>query len=381
MPSVYIHIPFCTEKCPYCDFYSEPLGAQLVPDTYVAALCRDIQRHLRTQSSLSSVFIGGGTPSLLSVEQVEHIIAAIHTVATLDSGLEFSIEVNPATTTTSWLRDIRVLGVERLSVGVQSFQDEALNALGRAHTGSEALACIESARAAGFENINIDMMFALPGLDAQARQHAWMKADQNMIAHLAPEHVSVYGLTLESDTPFGVRYEQGLLHETGEEDFRAQFLDWHHTLAEQGYFHYEISNYALAGRECRHNLAYWERKTCFACGAGAHGFDSAGWGIRSASAPDADGYITAVQSGDDPRHEVERFDAQEAMAEWVYLRLRTAQGVEETEFFATFGVEFSRVYANAIRTCGTALHQEAGRWYFPPQEWLLYNHHVQAFLT
>jgi len=379
--ALYLHIPFCARKCPYCDFYSLPLQFPEVPGAYVDALCMDIRRTLPADISLRSVFIGGGTPSLLSLSQVESIVTVLQEVSLFEDGVEFSMEVNPATASRVWLEGVCALGVNRLSIGVQSFQDEALGVLGRMHTGADALRCFEAARHAGFSNINIDMMFALPGTQGVGCGRAWMEADQQVITRLEPEHVSVYGLTLEADTPFGMQAQQGQLEEGDEEEFRHQFIAWHQTLQALGYCHYEISNFARAGCECRHNLMYWKRRTCYACGAAAHAFNTAGWGIRSASAPDVDGYITAVQSGDDPRHEVERFDARGAMAEWVYLRLRTAQGVEGAEFHATFGEEFHRIYANAIRTCGTALHQEAGRWYFPPREWLLYNHHVQAFLT
>ena len=379
--SLYLHIPFCVRKCPYCDFYSLPLKHQTVPDSYVDALCIDIQRCLPAGTHLQSVFIGGGTPSLLSMGQMERIVTTLEETVQFDVALEFSVEVNPATVSQQWLEGTYSLGVNRLSIGVQSFQDEALNLLGRTHTGADALRCIERARDAGFSNINIDMMFSLPRVRDLGHGGAWMEADQKMIARLNPEHVSVYGLTLEPGTPFGVLAEQGELGESDEEDFRHHFMAWHQTLQALGYCHYEISNYALAGRECRHNLAYWERKTCYACGAAAHAFNPARWGVRSACVPDVDTYVAAVQCGEDPRHEVERFEVQDAMAEWVYLRLRTARGIDAAEFYVTFGVEFASVFADAIRTCGTLLHHDEGRWYFPPQEWLLYNHYVQAFLA
>ncbi len=378
--SLYLHIPFCMCKCLYCDFYSVPLGRAAVPDTYVDALCLDIQRCLPAETTLGSVFVGGGTPSLLSVAQVGRIVMALEAAAECDAGLEFSLEVNPSTASPTWLKEVRALGVNRLSIGVQSFQDGALQLLGRRHGGAAALECVANARAAGFENINIDMMFALPDGSDTSLKHAWMEADQSMLAHLMPEHVSVYGLTLEPETPFGVQAAQGLLVESDEEEFRQQYLAWHQALRTLNYRHYEISNYACPGRECCHNLAYWGRRTCYACGAGAHAFNEAGWGVRSACAADVDSYVAALQRGEDPRHEVERFTAQGAMAEWVYLQLRTAQGVDEGEFYALFGVEFPNVYAHAIRACGAALHRSAGRWYLPPQEWLLYNHHVQEFL-
>lgn len=380
MSSVYIHIPFCAGKCPYCDFYSIPIAGERVPDRYVTALCTDIRRHLNQKEPLRSIFIGGGTPSLLSTPQVEMIVAALHDAAVLDSELEFSMEINPASTSPAWLEDIRTLGINRLSIGVQSFQDRALQLLGRRHTGAAALECIEHARSAGFDNISIDMMFALPLARNLHAGRACMEADQHLVAQIRPEHVSVYGLTLEPQTPFASQADQGLFVECDDEEFRYQFMTWHECLRDLGFAHYEISNYALSGRECRHNMAYWERRSCAAFGAGAHAFSAVGWGMRLASEADADAYVDTVERGVNPRHEVERFDAESAMAEWVYLRLRTARGVDEAEFRSIFGMEFAHVYADAIRSCGATLCHSEGRWHFPPQEWLLYNLYVQAFL-
>jgi oxygen-independent coproporphyrinogen-3 oxidase len=271
--------------------------------------------------------------------------------------------------------------VNRLSIGVQSFQDEALALLGRAHTGAEAQTCIRAARRAGFDNINVDMMFALPrSLDSEHRRNL-LRADQNCIAHLAPEHVSVYGLTAELGTLFSAQVERGDLEECDEEEFEEQFMAWHHTLQGLGYTHYEISNYARPGRECRHNLAYWQRQPCYAFGAGAHGFATADFGVRFACDAEVAAYIDAVAKDENPRSEVESFSLEQAMAEWVYLRLRTAEGVDDMEFQSQFGCEFKRVYAAAIHSCGQALRLAAGRWSFSPEAWLLYNHHVKNFLS
>lgn len=377
---VYIHIPFCQSKCPYCDFYSLARGVTPVPDAYVAALCLDIKRHLHSEAPLSSVFIGGGTPSLLRVEQLGRIVGALKMAAGFAAGLEFSIEVNPGSADATWLAEVNNLGVNRLSIGVQSFQDEALTLLGRTHTGAEAQACVEAARRGGFDNINVDMMFALPRTLNRGHRRNLQQADQTCIARLAPEHVSVYGLTVEAGTPFAAQMEHGELDECEEEEFAGQFMAWHRMLSGHGYTHYEISNYAKPGRECRHNMAYWQRQPCYAFGAGAHGFSAAGFGVRYACEADVPTYIAAVTTGENPRREVERFCAEQAMAEWVYLRLRTADGVDEAEFRSLFGLEFKRVYAPAICSCGSALCSVAGRWFFPPEVWLLYNHHIKNFL-
>jgi oxygen-independent coproporphyrinogen-3 oxidase len=351
-----------------------------VPDIYVEALCLDIQRYLPIGTSVSSVFMGGGTPSLLSVAQMERIVTTLQRAVIFDPALEFSVEVNPATVSLAWMEAVRALGVNRLSIGVQSFQDQALQVLGRRHSGADAVDCIAYARKAGFYNINVDMIFAIPDAPDGGCESGCIKADQEMIARLAPEHVSVYGFTLEPDTPFGVQAAQGTFTESDEDVFCRQFLAWHKKLHALGYRHYEISNYASSERECRHNLAYWERRASYGFGAGAHAFNETAWGVRSASAPDVARYVSAVQRGENPRQVMERFGPQEAMAEWVYLRLRTQKGVDEAEFRDVFGVEFAAVYASAIRNCGPALYCKAGWWYLPPHEWLLYNHYIQLFL-
>jgi oxygen-independent coproporphyrinogen-3 oxidase len=380
MPSVYIHIPFCVAKCPYCDFYSRPLGQLQVPDAYVVALCRDIRRTIPHGTPVRSVFVGGGTPSLLRVEQLKKIVAALDEVIVPDPDLEFSIEVNPATTSPAWLGAIRALGINRISIGVQSFQEQALRLLGRRHSGSAARECVRHARKAGFANVNIDMMFALPWAQDAAQRRSWMEADMETLADLHPEHVSVYGLTLEQGTPFAISAAAGDLREADEDEFCYQFMAWHRMLDALGYQHYEISNYARQGYACRHNLAYWQRQDCYACGAGAHAFNSINWGVRCACRADVDVYISSVANGHDPREVVESFDLQSAMSEWVYLRLRTANGVDEDEFRVCFEAEFAEVYAPAIQACGRALVHASGRWYFPVREWLLYNHLVQQFL-
>lgn len=351
-----------------------------MPDAYVAALCLDIQRHLHSDVVLGSVFIGGGTPSLLSVGQLERVVGALSATAKFADGMEFSIEVNPGSAEAPWLGEANRLGLNRLSIGVQSFQDEALALLGRTHTGAEARACVDSARRSGFDNVNVDMMFALPRTLGNEHRRNLLHADQACIAHLAPEHVSVYGLTAEVGTPFSAQVECGDLEECEEEEFEEQFMAWHHTLHGLGYTHYEISNYAKPGRTCRHNMAYWQRQPCYAFGAGAHGFTAASFGIRFACDADVAAYVDAVTKGENPRIEVESFSAEQAMAEWVYLHLRTAIGVDGMEFQRSFGLEFEQAYAAAIHTCGSALRSVAGRWFFSPEAWLLYNHHVKNFL-
>ena len=380
MASVYIHIPFCQSKCPYCDFYSLVGKCPEYIDTYVTALCRDIRCNLDPGVSIQTLFIGGGTPSLLDAGQVERLLSALNDTAQISSAAELSIEVNPGSVDAAWLSAVYGLGFNRLSVGVQSFQDQALRRLGRRHCGADAETCLVAARQAGFSNINVDMMFALPDSAECGNSRDTMFADREVLARMAPEHVSVYGLTIESGTPFAGMLERGQFVECCDEEFGCQFMQWHQWLSEQGYEHYEISNFARNGYRCQHNLAYWTRQGCYAFGAGAHAFCVDSWGVRLACAADVDAYMHTLDDGADPRKEVERFDARQAMAEWVYLHLRMHDGVDVAAFQAHFGCVFEQVYADAIRCCGSALQFAEGRWFFPPESWLLYNHHVKNFL-
>ncbi|MBN2645579.1 MAG: radical SAM family heme chaperone HemW [Desulfuromonadaceae bacterium] len=378
MPAVYLHIPFCRAKCPYCDFYSLPASADAEIDAYVALLCQEIRLCNEVgmgDPAITSLFLGGGTPSLLSVEQLSRLLDALVQRYGFVSQAEISMEVNPGTVTPTWLREVRALGINRLSIGVQSFQDDQLRWLGRIHDAAQALGCIEAARSAGFDNLSLDLMFALPTATVAQQQ-----ADREWVARLAPEHCSVYGLTVEEGTPLADRIAAGDFDEVEERHYCDQFLAWHETLAALGYEHYEISNYARPGLVCRHNLSYWLRQPCLGLGAGAHSFLLNGWGERKANGDDVAAYRDALVRSDSPRQLIERFTADSAMREWTYLRLRTRQGVCEQEFQACFGRSFADVFATALDRAAAVLSHRHGCWSFTPQGWLLFNHYVREFL-
>jgi len=263
--SLYLHLPWCVQKCPYCDFNSHRAGKGAQWDRYVAALITDIEKEsvLAGHRSVESIFIGGGTPSLFSPERIEKIIDACRQFMSLAANCEITMEANPGTVEHGSLAEYRRVGITRLSIGAQSFNPEMLKVLGRIHGREEISATFLEAREAGFESINIDLMFALPGQDL-----ANAVADIEAVILLSPPHVSWYQLTLEPNTVFYRSPPVGIpdddlaweIQETGNRMLRAA-----------GYEQYEISAFAKPGEQCRHNLNYWQFGDYLAAGAGAHG--------------------------------------------------------------------------------------------------------------
>lgn len=262
--SLYVHLPWCVSKCPYCDFNSHALKGSLPEAAYLDALVRDLDLDLpRVQGrEIQTVFFGGGTPSLFSAKGIERFLRAVHERLPLAAGGEITLEANPGTVERGRFAEYRAAGVTRLSIGVQSFEPEHLKALGRIHSSDEAVRAAEEAHAAGLANFNLDLMYGLPG---QSLEQA--KADVRRAAALAPAHVSHYQLTLEPNTLFHAHPPK--LPE--DEVIWAMQLECQAVLAELGYLQYEISAYARPGRECRHNLNYWRFGDYLGLGAGAHG--------------------------------------------------------------------------------------------------------------
>jgi oxygen-independent coproporphyrinogen-3 oxidase len=261
--SLYIHIPWCVRKCPYCDFNSHAVRDDIPEDRYIQALIADLEQDLPAVwgRTVESLFIGGGTPSLFSAHGIERLLSEIRARIPLKPDAEITLEANPGTIDQARFSGFREAGINRLSMGVQSFQNDLLAAIGRIHDGSEALAAIESARRAGFENINLDLMFGLP---AQTTEQALL--DLRTAMELQPTHLSWYELTIEPNTWFyrhpPVRPDDEILWEM---QTAGRSL-----LSDAGYARYEVSAYAQKGRQCRHNLNYWQFGDYLGIGAGAH---------------------------------------------------------------------------------------------------------------
>lgn len=262
--SLYIHVPWCVRKCPYCDFNSHKSPEALPEKAYIDALIRDLEQEVPTVwgRTIQSIFIGGGTPSLFSAEAYDRLFSGIRALVPLSAHAEITLEANPGTFEAQRFADYRALGINRLSIGVQSFNNDALTALGRIHDSQQAIKAIETAHKVGFDNFNLDLMFGLPGQTAHTAQ-----VDIETAIALEPSHISYYQLTMEPNTLF---YQQRPT--LPDEDHIIDWqLDSQQRLAEAGYKQYEVSAYAKDKKQCQHNLNYWQFGDYIGIGAGAHG--------------------------------------------------------------------------------------------------------------
>ena len=342
---IYAHIPYCVKKCAYCDFVSSAVGnsAAREMEDYAAALRAEILREvppLRARwGDVTTVYIGGGTPTVLPAELLTEILRTLIDAAGIPQ--ECTVEANPGTVDMHSLAQLHEAGANRLSLGVQSFDDRLLRAIGRIHTAEEARTAFRAARAAGFNNISLDLMYGLPTQTLDD-----LKTSVNEALALAPEHISAYGLIVEEGTPFAAAEAQGRLTLPSEDAAEEMYDYLMEELPSRGYVRYEISNFARAGYESLHNRGYWRNVPYLGVGAAAHGYvDSVRWGNE----PDTEKYICAMQTGRSVRtpEDTER-TRENAMEEYAFLALRTAQGIDEADFRRTFGVGIDDVYGAVI---------------------------------
>ena len=343
---LYIHIPFCLRKCPYCAFVSRE-GSESEAGDYAELLLEEMLlagRESAPRQALDSVYLGGGTPSLLPPRQVSRLLERAALQFGLAERAEITLEANPGTVERRRLADFRSAGVNRLSIGFQSFNEHMLAVLGRIHTAQEALDAFSAARQAGFDNIGIDLIHALPGQTLEM----W-RADLEQALRLAPEHLSIYGLTVEEDTPFADRYDEdsSLL---ADEDLAADMFECADSmLTDAGYEHYEIANYARPGCRSRHNSGYWIRDGYLGLGTGAHSFLKSGdYGLRFGNTSDPEEYAAAINSGHLPRRDINILLRQDAMAEFMFLGLRLSEGVACSAFEQEFGVAMGQLFGREI---------------------------------
>ncbi|MBU5611310.1 radical SAM family heme chaperone HemW [Geomonas azotofigens] len=332
---LYIHFPFCLKKCLYCDFNSTAWSGDEL-DGYVELLLCEMelrQKVLPETVQASTLYLGGGTPSLIAPELVGRLIDQAALRFGLEQGAEVTLEANPGTLTPERLAGYRAAGVNRLSLGIQSFEERLLERLGRVHTVDEALAAFEQARRAGFDNVSIDLMHSLPGQTLDD----WRAALARGIA-LAPEHVSAYALSIEEGTPFEGLYQRGELQLPAEEEAARMFETTAEMLTGAGYLHYEISNFGLPGRFSRHNQSYWSRQSYLGFGSGAHSFwNPDGLGRRWNNAADLDGYRAAIGARLLPERDEVRLSLEDAVAESFFLGLRVLTGMDLAPLKARFG--------------------------------------------
>ena len=341
---LYVHIPFCVKKCGYCDFLSW-CGTSEEKETYVQALLKEIEsyREFARGYRVSTVFVGGGTPSVLEAGQMEGVLGNIQEVFELEKKPEITLEMNPGTVTEEKLQCYKENGVNRLSIGLQSVKNEKLEVLGRIHSYEEFLESYELARKAGFTNISVDLISSIPG----QKLEEW-KEELAALSALSPEHISVYQLIIEAETPF---YEKYAEHEEllpDEEESREIYLWTGSFLKEQGYEQYEISNYAKPGKESRHNLKYWERGDYLGLGLGAASMVR---NIRMSNTKDMKTYLERCGQPKTMREDVQFLEEARQMEEFMFLGLRKTRGVSRKEFRRIFGQEMDMVYEKALHKC------------------------------
>ncbi len=317
-PGLYIHIPFCISKCDYCDFYSLT-SISAVPD-FLDALFKEMEMYRNRFNPFDTVYIGGGTPSILSPQQLESLLKRVRKNFDLISTPEITVETNPADLDQPFLESILAIGINRINTGVQSFDEKILNFLGRRHSVKQAISAVEASRKAGFHNIGLDLIYGVPEQDIES----WLDTLKQAVA-FSPEHISCYQLTLESKTPLGRRCQAGEFSLPGEELQYEFFMKTSEFLEDAGYIHYEVSNFALGTKHTsRHNQKYWDHSPYLGLGPSAHSFQS---NRRWWNHPSLDRYLAAVNAGNLPIEETEILTMEQLRLEALYLGLRTKKGV------------------------------------------------------
>lgn len=342
---LYFHIPFCRDKCGYCAFTSrKPRNNEL--EDYHNLLIKElrlVQTGGGTGTSLDSIYFGGGTPSLLHPQQVAQIIDEAAAMFSMSSRVEITLEANPGTVDEDRLRAFRSSGVNRLSLGVQTFDDTLLHSLGRIHDADQARRAFHDARRAGFENVGIDLIHALPG-----QTHSQWQSDLQEGMQLLPEHISVYGLSVEEGTPFSLRYPEDS-PEIPDEDCSAEMFEAaDRLLPAAGYEHYEIANYARDGYRSRHNSGYWRRDGYLGLGVAAHSFLRDGHGLRFSNHDTLEDYSSAMAAERLPRQDHHLLTLEDAMAEFMFLGLRLSDGISTEDFEREFGTSLQAVYGSVV---------------------------------
>jgi oxygen-independent coproporphyrinogen-3 oxidase len=316
---LYLHVPFCEKRCYYCAFNTAPMSGAAM-ERFLGALAREIDLVAAlpwaSGVTITSVFFGGGTPSLLSADALDGVVARLAARLAVAGDAEITVECNPESVDRAKLERYRARGVTRLSLGLQSLDDTILPRLGRLHSGAGARAAFEAAREAGFDNVSVDLMYGLPGLDLDG----WTRAVETVLAW-QPEHLSAYGLSLDAGSLWGVTGVDGLPPEEG---VVAQYWALARAAAARGYEHYEVSNYARAGFRSRHNQTYWRAAEYLGCGPGACGFVG---DLRYGNVKPVARYCAALEAGALPVDTSERLTGRQRLAERLILGLRTADGV------------------------------------------------------
>eukprot|EP01132_Coremiostelium_polycephalum_P000106 gene106-142_t len=330
MAGIYIHIPFCKQACHYCDFH---FSTQLqLKQPMLAAIQHELflQKDYLEGATIHSIYLGGGTPSLLTVEEVERLLHQVHLHYLCAEGLEITLEANPDDICLEKLQALRAIGVNRLSIGIQTFQDPLLTYLHRAHNAAKAMSSLEIALQAGFNNYNLDLIYALPG-----QSEEMLQADLDMTLQFRPTHISAYCLTIEKKTVFGRWMETGKLKAVEEDIVAAYFHLVVHTLTQHQYLHYEVSNFSLPHHQAQHNTNYWKRVPYVGVGPGAHSYNGTSRQHNVANNPQ---YIRQLQAGVIPST-LELLTPQDHINEYIMTSLRTHWGCDMKRLQSTYAYD------------------------------------------
>lgn len=338
--SVYIHIPFCATKCYYCAFNTYTFHKEQAK-AYLQALRTEMELYVSETDPLQTIFIGGGTPSILSANALSQLLTDIHQHFRITPDAEITVECNPGTVDIEKLRVMQDNGVNRLSFGLQAMQDETLKQLGRIHTVAEFLQSYHLAREGGFENINIDLIFALPDQTMDAWHHTL-----NEVISLEPTHISAYNLVMEETTPFYEWWQAGELHLPPEDTEADMFQYTIETLTAHGYTHYEICNFARPNREALHNLVYWNNQSCIGLGAGASGYVN---GVRYSNIRGIAPYIDKLAERTKPIADRERLTGDTEKAETLMLALRKREGISLDVYQNRFGEQIEVAFGSILK--------------------------------
>ena len=364
---IYIHVPFCRSKCMYCDFYSLPTKDDKLMENYLSAICAHIKEagELAPNYKVDTIYFGGGTPSFFGADGLAVILTTIRRNFDVANDAEITLEANPDSISDRLLHRLRAEGFNRISLGIQSDDDEMLKKLGRPHTYGQAVTAFHRIRKAGFRNVSIDLMYGLPGQDI----YHWQETLDNVL-RLMPEHVSCYALKVEEGTPF---YEmKDVLNLPDDDTVADMYLNAVETLRGRGYKQYEISNFCRRGLISRHNMKYWSGGEYLGFGPSASSdFASRRFTLKR----DLQAYITGIRDGGDIMEEMEEIPIRERAGEYLMLRLRTYQGIEQQEYEKMFLLPFAPLedVLEKRRRMFHTTQTDSGRWVLTPKGYLVSN--------
>jgi len=337
---IYIHIPFCKSKCEYCDFTSFTNKNDKF-EAYKNALIKEINSFTQLENyNITTIFIGGGTPTVFPSYFIKEILGAVYRY-NVSENAEITIESNPNTLNLNLLNDLKHMGINRISMGLQAWQDKHLKRIGRSHKLGEFLESYNNAKIVGFENINIDLMFSLP----DSSFDEWVDTLENVVK-LSPTHIAAYSLALEEETPFSKQYDKGLLNLPSEDEDREMYSYTRQFLKHHGYFQYEISNFARSNFESRHNTLYWKRVNYKGFGLASHSFFE---GVRTSTISCLDKYIEFSENSQNITAESHLVTREDSMSEFMFLGLRLNEGISKAEFRKNFSVNVGDIFGEVIQ--------------------------------